>query len=245
VAAPSATSSTAKARTVVMLYGDSLADQASPYFIKAIDRSPGTTARVAAWDGTAPCDWLTTMAAAAKTKSIAVAVIDFTGNSITPCMMGAPYTSARYYEKYLDDVTTASLAFARGGTKVVLVGAPQSFKQYLHGGPQWDRLNRILAGIALADPGDVTYDDAGRSVMTDGHFTWSMPCVSDEPCLDEPAPGENIVRAPDGFHFCPTGQKAAEGRIDPCATYMSGAFRYGTDMASAALRQLPRFAPPG
>ena len=229
--------SVAKARTV-MLYGDSLADQASPYFVKTIDQSPGLTARVGAWDGTAPCDWLPTMLAAAKSKSIAVAVIDFSGNSITPCMRGAPYTSTKYYAKYFVDVSTATAAFVRGGAKVVLVGAPQSYKQFVHGGTQWDRLNRILAGIASGNAKDVTYDDAGRSVMVNGHFTWSMPCRSDEPCTNEPTRGENVVRAPDGFHFCPTGQKAVAGRVAPCTTYMSGAFRYGVDMADAALRQL-------
>jgi hypothetical protein len=225
-----------------VLYGDSLAEQASPYFVKAVEQSPEVTARVAAWDGTAPCDWLPTMAEAARSRTVAVAVIDFSGNSITPCMRGAPYLSARYYRRYLDDVTRAATAFVRAGTKVVLVGAPQSHKQYVHGGARWDRLNRILAGIAAAHPG-VSYDDAGRAVMVDGHFTWAMACRSDEPCEDQPVHGENLVRAPDGFHFCPTGQTAVHGYVPPCATYMSGAFRYGQDMADAALRALDRPPP--
>lgn len=240
---PASSTSMPMPRTV-MLYGDSLADQASSYFVKAIDRSPGLTARVGAWDGTAPCDWLPAMATAARSRSIAVAVIDFSGNSITPCMKGAPYTSARYYKRYLDDVTTAAKAFVRNGTKVVLVSAPQSYKQYLHGGTQWNRLNRILASIAASEPRGVSYDAAGRAVMVDGHFTWAMACRSDEPCLNDPVPGENVVRAPDGFHFCPTGQRAVRGYVPPCDTYMSGAFRYGVDMADAALRQLGRPVPP-
>jgi hypothetical protein len=226
-----------------MLYGDSLADQASPYFVRAVEQTPDVTARVSAWDGTAPCDWLPAMAEAARSRTVAVAVIDFSGNSITPCMKGAPYLSAEYYKKYLDDVTSAATAFVRDGAKVVLVGAPQSYKQYVHGGTQWNRLNQTLAGIAASGPDGVSYDDAGRAVMVDGHFTWAMACRSDEPCLGQPAEGENIVRAPDGFHFCPTGQKAVRGYVPPCATYMSGAFRYGLDMADAALRALGRPTP--
>jgi hypothetical protein len=233
----------APARRTVMLYGDSLADQASPYFVQAVERSSGTTVRVGAWDGTAPCDWLRSMEAAARGRSVAVSVIDFSGNSITACMKGAPYTSARYYLKYRDDLTTAANAFVRNGTKVVLVGAPQSFKQYVHGGTEWNRLNLVLADIARSDPKGVTYDDAGQAVMADGHFTWFMPCLLDEPCLDDPVHGQNVVRAPDGFHFCPTGQKAVEGYVPPCTTYMSGAFRYGEAMATAALRELRNPAP--
>ena len=171
------------------------------------------------------------MAAAARSRSIAVAVIDFSGNSITPCMKGAPYTSARYYEKYLDDVTTAATAFVRDGTKVVLVGAPQSYKQYLHGGTQWNRLNRILASIAASR--------APRRLLrrrrSRGHGGRTLHVGHGVPvgraCLNDPVPGENVVRAPDGFHFCPTGQRAVRGHVPPCATYMSGAFRYGADMA--------------
>jgi hypothetical protein len=244
-AAPASSAPSAPASRTVVLYGDSLADQASPYFVKAVEQSPEVTARVAAWDGTAPCDWLPAMAEAARSRSVSVAVLDFSGNSITPCMRGAPYRSARYYQKYFDDVTTAAEAFVRDGTKVVLVGAPQSLKQYLHGGTGWNRLNRILAGIAAAHPDGVSYDDAGRAVMVDGHYTWAMPCRSDEQCDDEPVRGENIVRAPDGFHFCPTGQTAVHGYVPPCAAYMSGAFRYGLDMADAALRALGRPAAAG
>jgi hypothetical protein len=229
-------------RTVV-LYGDSLANQAAPYFVKAVERSPNVNVRVSTWDGTAPCDWLPDMSAEAKTGTVSVAVIDFSGNSITPCMRGAPYTSAAYYLKYLDDVTAAATAFVQSGARVVLVGSPQSFKQYKRGGAQWSWLNQVLAGIANAHPSGVSYDDAGRAVMVDGHFTWSMACRSDEPCLGEPVSGENVVRAPDGFHFCPTGQKAVDGRVPPCGTYMSGAFRYGLDMADAALGQLDRLPP--
>ncbi len=235
--------SLARPRTVV-LYGDSLANQAAPYFVRTVERLPNVSVRVSTWDGTAPCDWLPDMLAEARTGTVSVAVIDFSGNSITPCMKGAPYTSAAYYLKYLDDVTTAASAFVRSGARVVLVGSPQSFKQYKRGGTQWSRLNRVFAGIAGSDPSGISYDDAGRSVMVDGHFAWSMSCRPDEPCLDEPVRGENIVRAPDGFHFCPTGQKAVDGRVPPCRTYMSGAFRYGLDMAEATLGQLDRLPSP-
>jgi hypothetical protein len=225
-----AKSSPPKERTI-MLYGDSLAVQAARYFVITADRSPDVVAKASTWDGTAPCDWLPTMLTAAKSRDISVAVLAFSGDSETPCMKGAPYGSARYYQRYSRDVTRAAAAFARNGTKVILIGAPQSHKQFVDGDIQWNRLNRILASIAKSRPQDLSYDDAGGAVMANGHFTWSMPCWSIEPCLNEPVAGENVVRAPDGFHFCPNG-------TDPCTTYMSGAVRYGVDMAEHALIQL-------
>lgn len=225
-----ATSSAPRGRTI-MLYGDSLAVQAAQSFVITADRSPGVVATASTWDGTAPCDWLPAMLKAAHSRDIAVAVLAFSGDSETPCMKGAPFGSTRYYQRYLRDVTIAATAFAHNGTKVVLVGSPQSRKQFVERDTHWNRLNRILAGIAMSDSHDLTYDDAGGALMVDGHFTWSMPCWSVEPCLNDPVVGENVVRAPDGFHFCPTG-------TDPCTTYMSGAVRYGVDMAEHALMQL-------
>jgi hypothetical protein len=37
----------------------------------------------------------------------------------------------------------------------------------------------------------------------------------------------NVVRAPDGVHFCPTGKPSVGGRTIPCDSYSSGAWRYG------------------
>lgn len=46
--------------------------------------------------------------------------------------------------------------------------------------------------------------------MDDGAFAWTLPCPSFEPvCGGEN--GDNVVRAPDGVHFCPSGRMTQIG----------------------------------
>jgi hypothetical protein len=45
----------------------------------------------------------------------------------------------------------------------------------------------------------------------------------------------NIVRAPDGAHFCPTAPAAVRGVTNKCQVYSSGAYRYGVALASFIL----------
>jgi hypothetical protein len=47
--------------------------------------------------------------------------------------------------------------------------------------------------------------------------------------------GSNVVRSPDGIHFCPVGKVTIRGRKDICDVYSSGAFRFAAAMLSAAL----------
>ena len=223
----------------IALYGDSLAGQAAPVFSYIIARVVGVPALTSTLDGTAPCDALPNLLEAAKSHILSVAVIDFSGNSLTPCMLGAPVDSPSYFSRYRYNITAATKALVSSGTNVVLAGSPETFRQFLRGGASWEWLNRMLASVARADPTHVRFANAGASVMSDGHFTWSLPCLRDEPCLNQPTSGRNFVRSPDGAHFCPFGRATAQGVVSPCTEYMSGAFRYGTALAVAALQMLP------
>ena len=93
-------------------------------------------------------------------------------------------------------------------------------------------LNQIYASIAAANVG-VTYINADQAVMNDGAFTWNLPCLPSEPCIGPS--GTNVVRAPDGVHFCPTGQTAIEGYFAVCNVYSSGAYRFAVAMLAPAL----------
>jgi hypothetical protein len=70
--------------------------------------------------------------------------------------------------------------------------------------------------------------------MANGAFTWSLPCLPFEPCTG--ASGTNIVRSPDGVHFCPTGDTTIEGYFEVCNVYSSGAFRFAAAMLGPALK---------
>jgi hypothetical protein len=45
--------------------------------------------------------------------------------------------------------------------------------------------------------------------------------------------GTNIVRSPDGIHFCPDGTPAKVGVTGPCDEYSPGAFRFSLTIAEA------------
>jgi hypothetical protein len=69
--------------------------------------------------------------------------------------------------------------------------------------------------------------------MANGAYTQTLPCLPAEPCTGPS--GTNVVRAPDGVHFCPTGNTTAEGYFEVCDVYSSGAFRYAVAMLGPAL----------
>ena len=222
----------------VALFGDSLAGQATPSFSGYLKRATGAIPVSSTLDGTAPCDALPGLLAAARTKRFAVVVMDFSGNSLTPCMSGAPAGSSAYFSRYRYDMGIATSALVNAGTSVVLAGSPQTLRQYRRSGTSWEWLNDMLASVARTDPAQIHFVNAGESVMDAGHFTWSLPCLRDEVCLNEPSAGRDIVRSPDGSHFCPNARPSVRGVVGPCTEYMSGAFRYGTAMAAAALQLL-------
>jgi hypothetical protein len=116
------------------------------------------------------------------------------------------------------------------GAQVELVGLPldesQSESANVSG------LNQVYQSLAAGDVG-VTYDDAGQAVMANGQFTFTLPCLSGEPCTGPP--GMNVVRAPDGIHFCPDGNTTLVGGLETCDVYSSGALRFGAAMFPPAL----------
>jgi hypothetical protein len=84
-----------------------------------------------------------------------------------------------------------------------------------------------------ADNIGVTYDDAGQALLANGQFTFTLPCLAAEPCTGPS--GTNVVRAPDGIHFCPDGNTTLTGYFEQCDVYSSGAFRFAAAMLPPAL----------
>lgn len=85
--------------------------------------------------------------------------------------------------------------------------------------------------LAQANPLAVTYVDAGAVVKSPtGAFTWDLPCISIEPSCG--ANGTNVVRSPDGIHFCQDGAPTTRGGVTgPCDEYSPGAFRFALSIA--------------
>ena len=190
----------------VDLFGDSLGYQAEPYLDMFFAQTHDYTVSNYTYGGTATCDWLSKMAVAAADRPQA-ALLVFSGNAFTPCMDGVTLRSPQYYDLYTTYTKQAIGIFSAVGAHVFLVGTPVDESSVAG----WDHLDDIYRQLAQANPLTVTFVDAGTSVETaTGGFTWTLPCMSIEPSCGPD--GTNVVRSPDGIHFCPDGTPANQGR---------------------------------
>jgi hypothetical protein len=217
----------------IVLFGDSLAYQAAPYFDQLVE-ARGASVTNFVFGGTAVCDWLPEMRKVARAHPQAV-VIAFSGDTFTSCMRGCPSESSSAVSRYCLDMSAAIVLFLDVGTRVFLEGTPISYGQSVAHDPHWDDLNRAFAALAAQHPRTVTYVDAGRAVEGPGGvFTWTLPCLATEPCTGPTLAGvrTNVVRSPDGGHFC----LVSNGNAPGCGSYSSGAFRFASAMAGPVIK---------
>ena len=213
----------------IALYGDSLSMQSAEDF-DYMATVAGAQVLLGAHNGLAVCDVLPRIAQDVSSWNPTVALMQFSGDNFTPCMAGYALGTPAYYAKYRADAQEAIDIFVQHHIRVLIMGAPLDAWSTLSANIVY--LNTIYAELAAANPG-VTYTDAGQAVMADGHFTWRLPCLPREPCT---GPSEtNVMRSPDGVHFCPTGNTRVDGPYDLCDVYSSGAFRFASAMLRPAL----------
>ena len=213
----------------IALYGDSLVSEAAQDF-QFFGALAGASTLVRTYPGTAPCDWLASMAADAQSWQPSVSELAFSGDAFSPCMDGDQLGTPQYFAKYRADVQSAISIFQAVGVRVILVGLP--LDAYPNLSQNASALNQIYQSLANSNAG-VSFDDAGQAVMANGQFTWTLPCLSVEPCTG--TNGTNIVRAPDGIHFCPDGDTTLVGGFEECNVYSSGAYRFALAMLEPAL----------
>ena len=229
-------------------FGDSLSWEAEGYYTWLIRASRETALTYDSVGGTAICDWLPRMREVEAAHHPTEVELEFSGNSLTSCMHGYPYGSHAYYNKYRADTLEAISIFAPPGgapAHVFLVGGPITRPQQSN--PDWDKLNLQYAEIAAADPQHVSYVDAGTAVEGPDHtYSHTLACLPVEPCNGPPVNGvpSNIVRSPDGTHFCPDKSGAANGVVDRCPVYSSGAFRYAEAMVDPLEKSHRPHSPP-
>lgn len=221
-------------RVRILLYGDSLSGEAERAFVDAITRSGRAEVRSGVYGGTAICDWLAQMDDDVAWQPDAV-VVEFSGNAWTPCMRDA--AGDAYWDRYRSDARAVLDRFP--DAHVYLVGVPVSRTAAASHDPNANRLNEMYAALALADP-DVEFVPAQRSVLRpDGSYADVLPCLPGEPCSGSgsfPFVPVNVVRAPDGGHFCPEPTApAVNGVTGICPVWSSGAFRFGSAMAEAVV----------
>lgn len=220
----------------VNLYGDSLAWEAQDAFRAALGGAGVGDVVTRTFGGTAICDWLDQMRRDQQQMHPDAVVVEFSGNAFTACMKdgaGTPLTGDALVEKYFGDALAVLEIFGRDATPVYFVSAPISRRAEQTHDPQVVRLNASYASIA-ASHSSARFIDAGAAVEDHGRWTNALPCLPQEPCEGGVGPSGqpvNVVRAPDGIHFCPGAPGAVDGVTGTCPVWSSGAYRYGTAMA--------------
>ena len=182
---PAARSTATRSRGPVLIYGDSLIEQASPY-LRSADQ-------IRAFGGTALCDWVDNMAKAAAVEQPSVMVVEFVGNDVTPCMQGYQ-TPEQVRAKYETDMARLKQLV---DSPILWVGPP----------PFRDRAPAAL-GLYSSEQ---RFVDAGEAVLADGSYTDTLPCLPDEGWLQGCVNGRIRVRASDGAHFATSGSGYSAG----------------------------------
>jgi hypothetical protein len=228
-------------RPIVVLYGDSLAWEARDAFVLAFAGHPEVEVHFRTQGGIAICDVLDVMASDAATIDPGAVVIQFSGNALTPCMSGSDGSSLKgraYFDRYEADAEAAIAKFAGTDTQVIFAGAPLAEND--QGDYKGGFLNAIYERMGRTHD-NVRYVDAGAAVLDNGRWTPTLPCLPGEPCtggVDAAGEAVNVVRAPDGGHFCPASRDAVRGVTGECPIWSSGAFRFGSAMAEPVVASL-------
>ena len=229
-------------RPVVVLYGDSLAWEARDQFTADLASHPEVRVVTRTFPGTAICDFLDDMRNDVATLRPGAVVVEFSGNAFTPCMKdatGAALTGDAYLARYEADAETVMAIFEPIGARVFFAGAPIGRLPSQPGGFNGGHLDPIYGGLARSHAGTAQFVDAGAAVLDGGRWTETLPCLPDEPCTGGTnAAGRpvNVVRAPDGIHFCPA--RAQGTLMYGCPIWSSGAFRYARAMARPVIEAL-------
>jgi hypothetical protein len=230
-----------------ILYGDSLGWESQAFFVAALARAGITEVTTRTFGGTAICDWIAPMRLDAATLRPDAVVVEFIGNALTPCMRaagGAALSGSAYFQKYATDAAAVLQIFASGHALVIFIGTPISLSAQRVHNPTNAILRTLYASVAHSSPYG-RYVDAGASVLLNGRWTETLPCLPTEPCTGGLDPGGtpvNVVRAPDGAHFCPGAPAAVRGVTDTCRVWSSGAWRFGNAMAAPVISALTEFA---
>ncbi|HEY7138369.1 MAG TPA: hypothetical protein VIB48_25155 [Acidimicrobiia bacterium] len=227
VAAPVSTPT----RTAI-LYGDSLSFEIRQQVV--FDAAlGGIHLEVSAFGGLALCDRLPDMRADLARLHPQVVVLEFAGNSFTPCMrdrtgallkIGTP----AYHDRWRADLATAIRLANAAGARLVWASAPVTGTAAGAANVRW--LQAMAGSVVAGNPG-AQVAPAGDAVLDRGAFSPRLPCLPDEGPAQGCTGGRIVVRAPDGTHFCPIDPRAIRGVVGDCPVYSSGARRFAAAVA--------------
>lgn len=221
-------------RPTVTLFADSLGFEAAPTV--ADELGPLMRFDSSSMPGVALCDLIGALDRAPE-KAPDVAVVQFSGNNLTPCMSGPDgqlLDEAAVVDKYAADVETVVTILRSRGSRVILAASPRTAHTDIA-----EEINTIYSWTAIgwsARGEPVTYLDTATQLLGPlRSFAARLPCLPDETAGQGCGPDGTIaVRSVDGTHFCPldTGGKTT------CPIWSSGAHRFGVALADAVRSSL-------
>ncbi len=181
-------------RLRIVLTGDSITDQISPYLKWILGRIAEVERRH--HGGTALCDWFADRGDELGFENLEdwsphVYVVDHGGNALTPCMAdadGNPLSGDDYQKKYLADSERLVEVAARTGSRVLFVDQPVGRGDLLSG------THHVFRTMPERYPGGkVRFLSTWAAVSPGGRFLQSAPCDEIEPgCID----GMGELRSP-------------------------------------------------
>jgi hypothetical protein len=177
----------------------------------------------------------------ARTWHPQAVVVEFSGDTFTACMhdsRGLPLSPTARDARYALDAQQVVRIFSPTVARLYFVDYPISAGEESRPSAEWNRLNTIYAAVAARSP-RTEFVHAAQTVEDHGRYTDALPCLIDEPCtgpIGLDGQHENLVRAPDGVHFCPNGAYAINGVTVPCTIWSPGAYRYGMAMAAPIIQ---------
>jgi hypothetical protein len=218
----------------VSLFGDSLTYQARSGFLAGLAPLGVQLGTVSTRPGAALCDDRDAIVRDLASKRPDLLVLEYSGNSFTPCMTDAggtqlPIGSRPWRDRYRDDLARVATMAASTGTEVVWATAPP----VEHPGAPPDYPATIAAvARAVADRApNLGVADTGHALAGRDGYAPTLPCRPDETalCHDD----RIAVRNADGLHFDCIGTIDVLGG---CLGYSAGARRYGDALAATVVR---------
>jgi hypothetical protein len=196
----------------VSVFGDSLALQAQGY-LDAIAAAQDRELSVAAYGGTALCDWRAAAEETIAAGDAAEIVLAFVGNNVTACMDRAE--GAALVARYVEDVEAIVALATEAQIPVTLVGPPDM-------GTEQTAVTAGLLRNAFSQVLGVNYVDASTA-LSPGGFAAVLPCLPFETDASGCVDGMIPVRDRDGIHLAPPND----------TNYSSGAWRYAAVLLRA------------
>jgi hypothetical protein len=217
----------------VSLFGDSLAYQARNAFLDGTAPLGVRFGTVSTRPGAALCDDRDAIVRDLASKRPDLLVLEYSGNSYTPCMTDAgaqiPIGAPEWRDRYRDDLERVVTMAASTGTEVVWATAPPV--EHVGSPPDYPaRIASVAREVADRNP-RLHVAHTGHALAGSDGYAPTLPCRPDESalCRDD----RIVVRNADGLHFDCIGTIDVMGG---CIGYSAGARRYGDALAATVQR---------